>query len=445
MKLKCKKILSLLLMTLTLSNLTLGYASISDPFSLTNDDIIAESAILIDQDTGQIIFEKNANVPMFPASTTKILTAIIILEDCDLNAQITIDDAVPFIDGSGIALDEGEVLTVEQLLYAMLLVSANDAAVALAKFHSGTTGAFAEVMNSRAASMGALNSNFINPNGLPNSEHISTAYDLAMIAKYAMQNEKFSEIITTTRYEIPANTVKTEARILNHTNKFLEGVPGSSGKIDVRGQTVTKGYDLIKGIKSGYTIAAQHCFVGAIEKDDRRFISAILKSQGNNMYIDTRNLLDYGIYSTSRYILNEKDTNVSTIVLDDSRKTAVGLNTETELSVDLPINSDISEVSKIILTHKDISLPIKKGERLGHISYQYKGVIVSESNLIADQDYSGVDLITTETTFYDDSNPTFFSKQSIISIVFKFIISLLLWRSIISIVRILKIKKPLKH
>ena len=429
--------ITILTLILWLINVFPIYAN-TEPFSLSKDDIVAESAILINQDTGQIIFEKNANVPMFPASTTKVLTALIILEDCDLDASVTIDDQVPYVDGSGIALESGEVLTVEQLLHAMLMVSANDAAEALAKFHSGTIEAFADVMNNRAAELGALNSNFENPHGLPNPDHVTTAYDLSLIAKAAMEIPKFREIIMTPRFTIPANNIKEE-RVLNHTNKFIPGVPGSNDRIDVRGETVTKGYDLMTGIKSGYTTIARHCFIGAVESDNRRYISVILKSEGTNMYIDTRNLLDYGLYSVAHYMLYEANETVTSIKMDNARQTEIKLIPDHALSVDLPYDISSENLQKEVTTISNPALPIAQGEVLGTITYRLNDKILCVADLIAAEDYSGEDLMNAEITYFDQT-PIYKDKQLYFSVGVKLLLSIILWRTIITFIRIAKRK-----
>jgi len=410
----------------------------TEPFSLTAGDIVAESAILINEDTGQILFEKNANIPMYPASTTKILTALIILEDCDLTAEITIDNQVPYVDGSGIALEAGEVLNVDQLLHAMLMVSANDAAEALAKYHSGTIEAFAKVMNTRAAALGALNSNFENPHGLPNENHVSTTYDLALIGRAAMENPVFRELVTTKRYTIPANAVKPEERILNHSNKFIVGVPGSSDIINVRGENVTKGYALMTGIKSGYTSIARHCFVGAIEQNGKRYISAILKSEGVNMYIDTRNLLEYGLFNFEHYALYEANENVTSLTIDNVRQTRVNLVTKEALSVDLPIGQTINDLTKEVVLIDKPALPILKDEVLGNIRYYSGEQLLCETNLIADDDYSGEDLVDANITLYNEKIPFYKDKFFYIRFLGKLFLALLLWRTIVTAIRVVR-------
>ncbi len=433
-----KFILFSILLSIVLINPIILFAE--DDYTISASDLVAESAILIDQDTGQILFSKNPHVPMYPASTTKILTAIIVLEDMDLTQEVTITKDMEGVDGSGIALEAGEVLTVDQLLHAMLMVSANDAAEALAKTHSGTIEAFAQVMNERAAAMGALNSNFQNPHGLPNPDHLTTAYDLSLIAKYAMTNETFRQIVMTPRYEIPANAVKDEARILNHSNKFIPGVPGSSDRMDYRGGTITKGYDLITGIKSGYTTKALHCFVGAAELDGRRFISVIIKSQGVNMYLDTRKLLDYGLYGTTTYALYDEGETVTQRALEDKRNTNVILVTKTPLSVDLPASESVTDLTRQETIRDDITLPVEKGEVLGNLAY-YKGeTLLCETDLIAADTYLGEDLLTKETTFFDKEGNSFFTVKNMAFLSLKVFLALILWRTVMTVIRLVKLR-----
>lgn len=433
-------LLTLLLMFITL-NLLSSFSFADDDYTITSDSLIAESAILIDQDTGQILFTKNAHTPMYPASTTKILTGIIVLEDLDLNQEVTITKDMEGVDGSGIALEAGEVLTVNQLLHAMLMVSANDAAEALAKTHSGSIEAFAKVMNERAASMGALNSNFQNPHGLPDPDHLTTSYDLAMIAKYAMKNDTFREIVMTPRFEIPANDIKDEIRYLNHSNKFIPGVPGSSDKISYRGSTVTKGYDLITGIKSGYTTKALHCFVGAASYEGRNFISVIIKSQGTDMYVDTRKLLDYGMFGTVTYQLYDFGEFVTQKVLDDKRETSLQLVTENALSVDLPTGLSVSDLVRKETIQDQITLPVEKGEVLGNVSYYLNDVLLCETNLVAADTYLGEDLITEETKAFDAPKADFFNLKNIFFLALKIFAAIILWRTIVTVNRLRQLRQ----
>ncbi len=211
----------------------------------------------------RILWEKNATTPLPNASTTKILTAILILDDCDLKEPVVIPAEAAGVEGSSIYLKAGEVYTVEELLYGLMLRSGNDAAAALALHHSGSIRAFAQAMNEKAAMVGATDSCFVNPHGLPDKRHRTTARDLAFIAAYAMQNETFRTIVST-RYYAPRNW--------QNKNKMLASYEGANG------------------IKTGFTADAGRCLVTSAERCGMTLVSVVLNSP--QMYERTTELLD---------------------------------------------------------------------------------------------------------------------------------------------------------
>ncbi|MDR1068835.1 MAG: serine hydrolase, partial [Clostridiales Family XIII bacterium] len=185
-------------------------------------DVTAPSAILIDASSGQVLFEKNADSTRAPASLTKIMTALLAIEELEPDKTVTVDDeaADTAAKGANIGLKEGEKITADDLIYAMLLPSANEAAVAAAKAIDGDTQKFAERMNEKAAALGTNTTNFMNPNGLPETDHYTTARDMAVIARAAMKNESFRKYAGTVSHTIPA-TNKSDARDLKNGNKML--------------------------------------------------------------------------------------------------------------------------------------------------------------------------------------------------------------------------------
>lgn len=410
-------------------------------YDINSSDLTGEGAVLINQESGQVLFNKNAHSPYYPASTTKVLTAIIILEDLPLDEKVTIDAQSPFAGGSSIALEPGEVLTVEQLVYALMIASANDAAEALAIHHSGSIEAFIEVMNTRAASLGAINSNFENPHGLPNADHLSTAYDLAMITKHAMENERFKSIVTTRRYEIPPTNIKKETRYLNSTNSFFEGMVGSNTLITVRGKKVPIAYPYVIGVKRGYTDAAQSCFIGAATIEDKTYISVVLKSIGNDMYQDTRLLLDLGLFGTQTHTLNASQEVIETISLNNKRKTQIPAIIQSRIVVDLPISQTIEALEKKITFNTTIDLPIKKGEVLGTLSYYLGDQLLVSTPLVSQDDFAGEDLVTEVTRYLMPQQAKLFSGAWFINIGMRLLIAILLWRSIMTYMRLQNLKR----
>ena len=182
--------------------------------------IYSEAAILIEQKTGEILYEKDIYTRKYPASTTKILTAIIALEKCDLNEQAIANESAVKIIKSGYSIANiqvGESFTIGQLIDVMMIQSANEAANVIAEHISGSIPEFAKLMNQKAKEIGCLDSNFVNPNGVHDDNHYSTAYDLALIARYCMNNEKFREIVTKMECSLPTTEIWQEERIFRNT------------------------------------------------------------------------------------------------------------------------------------------------------------------------------------------------------------------------------------
>lgn len=443
---KFNKVKQILILAFSILIASQNSASFASEYDVTKTDLVAETAVLINQKSGQVLFDKNANTPMYPASTTKVLTAIIIIEDLPLDEIVTIDAASPYAGGSAIALEPGETLTVEQLLNALMITSANDAAEALAIHHSGSIDAFADVMNERAAEMGAVNSNFENPHGLPDPNHMTTAYDLALIAQHAMQSEAFRTIVQTRRYEIPPTNLKKETRYLNSTNSFYQGIEGSNNLINIRGVNVPIAYEYVTGIKRGYTDEAMNCLISSASKDDKSYISVVLRSNGNSMYADSRLLLDYGLFGVKSFELLAKNVVIDNVSLNNKRKTVIPLVLEENLMVDLVEYTDPTTLEKKITINSAIDLPVAKGEVLGTISYYQGDVQVASAKLVSQDDFAGEDLVTSFTTFFVTNERSLFSKEWFMFVLIRLLLAILLWRTIMTGIRIQKrkIKKARK-
>jgi D-alanyl-D-alanine carboxypeptidase (penicillin-binding protein 5/6) len=204
----------------------------------------ARAAILMDAETGQVLYAKNAHKPLPPASITKVMTAILVLERCDLDAVVKASERAVNTKASSMHLRVGEQVKVRDLLYALMLRSANDAAVALAEHAAGSVEAFAQLMNEKAKSLGAKHTHFVNPHGLHDPRHLSTAYDLALITRYAMENETFRAIVKTPYYIVERSMNQDDLWMVNKA-KFLQEYPDA------------------EGVKTGYTNPAGYCFAGS--------------------------------------------------------------------------------------------------------------------------------------------------------------------------------------
>ncbi|WP_129597336.1 D-alanyl-D-alanine carboxypeptidase family protein [Anaerophilus nitritogenes] len=421
-----KKQTLFLVILLICSNLSISFCESVNPDPI----ITAPSGILIDGTTGDILYEKDAHTPMYPASTTKIMTAILTLEKTNLNDKVIIDKDSPFTGGSRIYIIEGEEFTVEQLLYALLVNSANDAAVALAIHISGSVENFAKLMNKRAKELGAKHTHFINPNGLPDPDHLSTAYDLAMIAKHAMTIPKFREIVKTVNYDLPPTNKQEETRHLYNSNRFLWGT-GSRNKILYQENYVNIKYDIIEGIKTGYTVAARQCLVTSAKQNNHRLISVVLKAEGKNIYIDSRTLIDYGFDHFKFTKIIDAREKIQSIPIKNGTKQSIDLLTKSSLYKAIPKDKELGSLNQIIKLNEDIKAPIEKGQSLGNITYTTSGNILGSIPLVASDSVS-----------IEKINSFSWVKIILYVLLFLFIV-FLIFRTIITIKRIKKRKRNL--
>ena len=259
----------------------------------------AESAILIEATTGSILYSKNIHEKQYPASTTKILTTLLATELLEMDAMVTFSHDAVFDtprDSSHIAMDVGQAITVEQCLNAILIRSANEVSFAIAEAITGTTdwSVFAGMMNDRAKELGAIHSNFVNPNGLPDENHYTTAYDLAMIGRAFFDNEMLCQISLTKRLDIPASDTLPHRKLENSAMKIIPGAEYA--------------YEYIVGCKTGYTNAARFCLVSCAEKSGMKLICVVMNDENPYQYEDTISLFDYGFSNFEKVNVSETDT-----------------------------------------------------------------------------------------------------------------------------------------
>lgn len=250
----------------------------------TSPSLGAESAVAMDAETGRVLWQKDADSSRFPASTTKILTALLVLENLRLEETLVAPKEIEGVGGSSLYMLPGERLTVHDALYAILLRSANDVCVTVACRISGSVEKFADLMNTRAKAIGCRNTHFHNPHGLNDPEHTTTAYDLALIAREAMKHPLFAKIVRTPRYEIRRPTVPQD-QVLVSKNRWIRDDPSADG------------------IKTGYTDPAGKCFVGSATRDGHRVITVVLKS--TDWEADTAALMDWTFARFQRRTLVE--------------------------------------------------------------------------------------------------------------------------------------------
>ncbi|HHX56212.1 MAG TPA: D-alanyl-D-alanine carboxypeptidase [Clostridiales bacterium] len=339
-------------------------------------NICAESAIIMEAETGSILYGKNMHDKNFPASITKILTTLIALENSSMNETVTFSKDAVFevdLDSSRIGIDVNEQLTMEQALYGIMLASANEVSYAVAEHVAGDIPSFTKLMNEKAKEVGALNSNFTNPHGLPDSNHYTTAYDMALISKASLANEDFCEISQTRTYTIPPTNIQEESRPLANHHKFINRNIHFEGAI---------------GGKTGWTSVSRHTLVTFAKRDGMTLIAVVMNCpSSNDVYTDTSNLLNYAFDNFKSNTINEANVDMSENI-DFFAKYHSFFNLSNS-----PLQ--VSENGKVILpndvnfneTQRTIDLApletLNKGENIiGSIIYSYNDTNLGRTDII---------------------------------------------------------------
>lgn len=328
--------------------------------------ITGEAAVLIDSKNGQVLFEKNAAVRVYPASTTKVMTAIIALESGRVGEMVTIPKEASDVEGSAIGLREGEKISLEDLIYALMLNSGNDSAVAIACHLGGSVTGFVQLMNKKAAELGAVNTHFNNPNGLPEPNHYSTVRDMALITRYAMQNPEFREIVATKIKTITRSDPNAQTYLENH-NKLLWNYQGAIG------------------VKTGYTEEARQCLVSAAVRQGRELIAVVMKSEGTDIWSDSTKLLDYGFTDFSPATLVEAGQYVSDVPVQYGVAKTVHAQTGSSLTYNFTRDEKPQIRQEIIIFDKNVA-PVQAGKKLGEIVFFAGGQELGRVDLVAQQE-----------------------------------------------------------
>ena len=359
--------------------------------------ISSGAGLLIERSSNRILFEKNAYEIMYPASTTKILTAIVVLENAELDELATVSkNALETIPNGYVTcnLQIGEELSVKDLMYALMVKSANDAAVVLAEHVGGSVEGFADMMNQKAKEIGCKNTHFVNPNGIHDENHYTTAYDLYLMADYALSFEhtnEFRDFVSRTSYTLPAtNLYPADDRIFSTTNELI--------KINNNDRIDNYYYKNALGIKTGHTSQAGYCLVSSSSRDDLEFISVILDggfdSRGlSERYTETIKLFNFGYDNFTLTKIKEANNIIDTIIVEKATKETESLNLLIKDSITV-INDKSTDVDKInpdIKLNENIIAPITKGDVLGTITYTVDDIDYT-SDLIAANDVEKFDI-----------------------------------------------------
>ena len=351
-------------------------------------NVASPSAVLMDLNTGKILYEKNINKKMYPASLTKVMTAILTLEKCELNEVATVSyDAVMSISSGYVTanLQIGEELTVEQLLYVLMVGSANDAAVVLAEHISGSVEDFSVLMNEKAKELGCKGTNFLNPYGAHDENHYSTAYDLALMSKYAMQNETFRTLVSTTSYTLPTtNKYEKEDRAFRNTNALLE--------YSTNQRADNYYYKYATGIKTGFTTPAKNCLISSANKGNLELLVVVLGAGQNeqglsNRYLDTINLFEYGYDNyTLREVIKTGGV-VQTVMVRKATRDTKKLDAVISKDISVLIKQEDKDNALLpeVTINEDLKAPIKKGDVIGSVKYTVEGIDYT-ADLLANND-----------------------------------------------------------
>jgi serine-type D-Ala-D-Ala carboxypeptidase (penicillin-binding protein 5/6) len=329
----------------------------------------ARSAILIERDTGTVLYEKNAHEKLPPASMTKIMTMLLIMEAIDkgeltLNEKVRASEYAASMGGSQIFLEPGEEMTVDELLRGIAIGSGNDASVAMAERIAGSEEAFVEMMNNKAKELGLKNTSFKNATGLPDEGHYSSAYDMAIMAKELLKYDQITKY--TGKYEDYLRENTDKKFWLVNTNRLVKFYPG------------------VDGVKTGFTNEAKYCLTATAKKDNMRVIAVVFGAptpKDRNAQITK--MLDYAFSQYKTHPVYKRNHVISKAKISKGNKKEVDLVTSEPISVLTKKGASIKDIEKVIKVEENNKAPIKKGDELGTLILKQNGKVVLESPLVA--------------------------------------------------------------
>jgi len=335
-------------------------------FSAIPPAIRSPAAIVVHMGTGRVLYEWDAYERRPMASTTKIMTAILVLQQMDLAERVVVSENAAATVEPKTWLRPGDVLTVEQLLYALLVRSSNSAAVALAEACSGSVAAFVARMNEKAVEVGMRDTHFVNPSGLDGEGHYSTAADMAIVARYAMQDETFRRMVSTRSYTLSLPG-RDEPLVFENTNELL------------------KKYDWVTGVKTGLTPRAEQCLVCSGTVDGVSIISVVLGQRVPDVcWAESKTLMDYGFAQYRHLTLLQEGRVVAEAAVPYQVDAQVQLVTES--AVDVELYKEDSATTSVVLD-RDLVLPVSEGEGFGYVNVTVEGKVVDRVGLVAAQSF----------------------------------------------------------
>lgn len=331
--------------------------------TITPPQTSANGACVVEVDSGRVLCVKNADQQMPMASTTKIMTALVAIEKGNLEQVVTATSPAVGVEGSSIYLKEGEQFTLKDLLYGLMLRSGNDSAVAIACAVGGSVDGFVEMMNQKAAELGATHTHFANPHGLPADGHYTTARDLAIISAYAMRNPVFAEIVSTKSITIQPDG-EGEARLLQNKNKLLTQFNGATG------------------IKTGYTKEAGKCLVGSAERDGKRVVAVVLGAP--DMWNDVQTLMEVSLNAMEHRVAVHNQDPMGTVAVENGLEDQVMALTQGEYALTL-LKEESDALRVQVELPNTIAAPIQQGQELGQAVVMLGQEELARIPLVADR------------------------------------------------------------
>ena len=333
-------------------------------------DVTSRAALLMDYSTGKIIFANNEHEKLPPASVTKIMTLLLAMEAIDsgklnLDSKIPISDYAAGMGGTQVYLEPGETQRIEDLIKAVAIRSANDAAVALGEAISGTNEGFVKLMNDRAESLGMKNTHFTNASGLPADDHYTTAYDIALMSRELLKHTGIQKYLTTYMDDLLVGKEKDDTQVMVNTNRLV------------------RDYDGTTGIKTGSTNAAGYCISASAKRGDLQLIAVILGGQTSAIrFNEAKKLLDYGFANYDSVTIGKKDEVIINVPIEKSNLTSIDLVLERDAVALLP-KGDNGKIDKQINHNESIKSPIMKGDVLGELVISVDNKVIDRINLVS--------------------------------------------------------------
>lgn len=368
-----KAVTTLILIALVFT--TSSFSLAEEPFKLE-----AKSAILVDANSGEIIYEKNIHEKLPPASITKIMVLLIAMEDL-YSGKLKLDDEVYVsanaarMGGSQVYLEEGEIQTVDNLLKAICLRSANDASVALGEHISGSIDVFVQRMNEKAKQLGMTNTNFKNATGLPDEEHYSTAYDISLMSRELLNYPKIHDWLTIYMTDIKVGKNKDVTQTLVNTNKLIRDYQGANG------------------LKTGLTNEAGYCLAASAKRGNLSLISVVLgEPTSNSRFQEAKKLLDFGFANYDSLPICKKNEVIKNLKVSKGKEDSVNIVAESDYSL-IVKKGDSKQIEKEILLPEFVTAPFEKGQKIGEILLLDNGKEIGRVNLVTEKGLEKASLI----------------------------------------------------